>query len=230
LDINGFWHKCQSFENGSVVYTQESSCHDPQGKEIHVGDEFTLANLRFACDDGKYKIVGCSYKSVSGQDVPLNEGESKNDGKLTHQCDSKEGTLQYSAKGNGCERRGKEYREEETFQENHLKYVCKNGLVDITGCYVSESKDLTVGQDLAEGGVLHRCYRLGGTIEYSENPCSGASCSPPKIDSGPDDVPSLARGLQSPGVASFSVVSSGSPPAGIKIDLDKILMGHMSSH
>jgi hypothetical protein len=66
--------------------------------------------------------------------VPLNEGEVKQDGKLEHHCEGKDETLQYSAKGNGCSRRGKDYTEGETFQENHLKYICKNGLVDITVC------------------------------------------------------------------------------------------------
>jgi translation initiation factor IF-1 len=225
LDVNGFWHKCQSFENGSVVYTQENSCRDPHGKELHIGDTFVLANLRFACGDGKYEIIGCSFKSTSGQDVSLNPGETKEDGKLTHLCESKDGTLQYSAKGDGCTRRGKEYKEGETFQENHLKYKCVNGIVDITGCYVNENKDLNVGQDFAENGILHRCYRLGGTIEYTENMCAGSSCNPPPIDSGPDEVPTLGRGLKSPGVHSFSIVSSGSPPATIKLDLDKVLMG-----
>jgi len=135
LDVDGFWHKCQSFENGSFAYTQENSCIDMNNKQLHTGDEFTVANLRFACDadNGKYKIVGCSFKSESGQEVSLNPGETKEDDKLTHQCESKNDTLQYSAKGNGCSRRGKDYKENDTFQENHLKYVCKNGLVDITG-------------------------------------------------------------------------------------------------
>jgi hypothetical protein len=77
--------------------------------------------------------LGCSFKGASG-DVSLNAGETKQEGKLTHQCEEKEGTLQYSAKGNGCSRRGKDYKEEETFQENHLKYKCANGIVDITVC------------------------------------------------------------------------------------------------
>jgi hypothetical protein len=37
--------------------------------------------------------LGCSYKS-GGQDVSLNPGETKEDGKLTHLCESKDGTLQ----------------------------------------------------------------------------------------------------------------------------------------
>jgi hypothetical protein len=32
---------------------------------------------------------------------------------------------------------------------------------------VNEQKELAVGEDFAENGQLHRCYRLGGTIEYS---------------------------------------------------------------
>lgn len=38
--------------------------------------------------------LGCSFKSASGQDVSLNAGETKEDGKLTHLCENKEGTLQ----------------------------------------------------------------------------------------------------------------------------------------
>jgi len=231
LDVGGFWHKCQSFENGSVVYTEEASCRDPQGKELRTGDEFTLTNLRFVCDaeNAGFKVIGCSYKDQAGQVVTLNAGENREDGKLTHTCEEKAGTVQYSAKGSGCARRGKEYKEGDKFQENHLKYECKNGIVDITGCYVTESKDLAVGQDFTENGMIHRCYRLGGTIEYAENQCAGDSCHPPPVDSGPDDVPALGRGLQAPGVASFSVVSSGSPPQGIKLDLDKVLMGQQQA-
>lgn len=58
LEINGLWHKCDKHENGSVVYTQENSCFDVNGKEIKIGDSFKLANLIFACDDGKFKVIG----------------------------------------------------------------------------------------------------------------------------------------------------------------------------
>lgn len=66
-------------------------------QQLHTGDEFVVANLRFSCDadNGKYKIVGCSFKSEnSGQEVSLNPGETKEDGNLRHHCESKDDTLQ----------------------------------------------------------------------------------------------------------------------------------------
>ncbi|KAI6227034.1 hypothetical protein M3Y95_00684300 [Aphelenchoides besseyi] len=227
LEVDGFWHKCQSFENGSVVYTQENSCRDFSGKEIHIGDEISAMNLRFACADGSYKVVGCAYKGENGQEQKLNEGEERQEGKLTHVCEGKDGNVQYSSKGQGgCSKNGKDYKEGDKFQENHLKYECKNGIVDITGCYVKEGQDLEIGKDVAEEGTLHRCYRLGAKIEYSESPCAGESCTnPPPIPDTPDEVPALGRGLKSPGVASFSIVSNGDPPKAIKLNLDKLMMG-----
>jgi len=32
LDVNGFWHKCERFSNGSAQYTQETSCTTGSGK------------------------------------------------------------------------------------------------------------------------------------------------------------------------------------------------------
>jgi hypothetical protein len=55
-----YTHKVVGVENVPKLNSKslENSCNDPQGKEIHIGDTFDLANLRFACDDGKYKIIG----------------------------------------------------------------------------------------------------------------------------------------------------------------------------
>ncbi|KAI6205763.1 hypothetical protein M3Y94_00829300 [Aphelenchoides besseyi] len=255
LEVDGFWvirrHECKADLNYSTnvnhlkmdrsfilkvikrnVLVQrlsfvENSCRDFSGKEIHIGDEISAMNLRFACADGSYKVVGCAYKGENGQEQKLNEGEERQEGKLTHVCEGKDGNVQYSSKGQGgCSKNGKDYKEGDKFQENHLKYECKNGIVDITGCYVKEGQDLEIGKDVAEEGTLHRCYRLGAKIEYSESPCAGESCTnPPPIPDTPDEVPALGRGLKSPGVASFSIVSNGDPPKAIKLNLDKLMMG-----
>ncbi|KAI6243860.1 hypothetical protein M3Y99_00051300 [Aphelenchoides fujianensis] len=211
LDVDGFWHKCTSHENGSVIYTQENSCRDLGGKEIHIGDEFSVANLRFACGDGTYTVVGCAYKDGSGQEQKLNEGETRQEGKLTHTCEKNGDSVQYQAKGDGgCQRKGKEYKEGDTFQENHLKYACKGGQIDITGCYTKDDQELAIGKDVAEGGVTRRA-------RAAETPATRRLWTP-----GPDEVPALGHGLKSPGIASFSIASNGKP---VTISLDKLMKG-----
>ncbi|CAD5234069.1 unnamed protein product [Bursaphelenchus xylophilus] len=229
VEVNGFWHKCQSFENGSVVYTQEPSCKDGSGKEVHVGDEITVGYLRVSCDDGGYKTVGCVFHGKDGE-VILREGDTKQDGKYTHHCESVNGNLEYFSTASGCTKVDKNLKEGETFSENHLHYKCENGLAQITGCYVDDHKDLSIGQDFEDKGVLHRCYRVGGAVEYEEYPCHGDSCHPKPVDGGPNEVPALGQGLKSPGFGSFAVVQrvGGSDkvqsPTSLKFDLDRILM------
>ncbi|CAD5210834.1 unnamed protein product [Bursaphelenchus okinawaensis] len=76
LNKNGFWHKCEKFDNTSVVYHQELSCRDANRKEVHIGDELTVASLRLKCVVGGYEPIGCFIQSKSG-DVSLKEGEEK---------------------------------------------------------------------------------------------------------------------------------------------------------
>jgi hypothetical protein len=57
LDVDGFWHKCESYPNGSVIYTQEDACIQ-NGKNIHVGDEIRVGYLRVICQNSGYKAVG----------------------------------------------------------------------------------------------------------------------------------------------------------------------------
>ncbi|CAD5210832.1 unnamed protein product [Bursaphelenchus okinawaensis] len=76
LNKNGFWHKCERFDNGSVIYHQELSCLDGRGKELHLGEELTVASLRLKCVAEGYQPIGCLVQSKSG-DVALDEGEEK---------------------------------------------------------------------------------------------------------------------------------------------------------
>uniref|UniRef100_A0A915E6Y4 EGF-like domain-containing protein n=1 Tax=Ditylenchus dipsaci TaxID=166011 RepID=A0A915E6Y4_9BILA len=212
LDVNGFWHKCQSFPNQSVVYTQEPSCAHG-GKEYRVGEEVNVGNMRLQCIDTGYKVVGCYYQDENNNLVSLNSGEKKEAGKVVHVC-------------------GKEYKEGEEFNQNHLNYKCSNGMVDVTGCYMNDSKPLNIGQDVVDNQMAYRCYRIGGKIEYSEYACGyngTPSCTLAPMPQTPDDVPQLGRGLQAPGVGSFSVVQtvSGSDvvqsPGTLKLQLEKAM-------
>jgi len=102
--------------------------------------------------------------------------------------------------------------------------------MDVTGCYINENRDLPIGQDIVEKGMVYRCYRLGpkvfrfffGSITYKisskyfqiayhEYACGfrgTPSCTPPAIPKTPDQVPALGRGLISPGFGSFSIVET----------------------
>lgn len=145
VEVNGFWHKCQSFPNGSVVYYEgenttsalnlasEPSCKDHTGKEVHVNDEFSVGYLRIACVEGGYKTVGCVFHEPDGKEVIIREGESREAGKYTHNCKSVDGNLQYFSNSSGCTKHDKQLKEGEEFSENHLHYKCSNGLTDITG-------------------------------------------------------------------------------------------------
>jgi hypothetical protein len=237
LEVDGFWHKCQSYPNNSVIYTQENSCNY-NGKTYHVGDEVQIGYLRMECQNDGYKVIGCYYHDSNKKVVPLERGAKKEDGKTVHYCEEKDGDLRYSAVSNGCTKNGKEYKEGEEFQQNHLRYQCEKGQVKILGCYAADDHDMKIGEDIVdeEKHMVHRCYRLGGAIEYQEYSCgvNGAAkdCKPEPIPSTPDDVPALGAGLKAPGFSSFAIVQTidgkmASNPSSIKLDLDKIMaMGH----
>ena len=141
-------------------------------------------------------------------------------------------TLQYYSKGSGgCVKAGKEYTEGDVYSANHLRYKCQNGMMDVTGCYLDESRDMQIGQDLVEKNMVHRCYRLGPRVEYSEYACGfngTPSCSPEPIPETPDQVPALGRGLISPGFGSFSVVETVEggqevkQPSSVNLELQKM--------
>lgn len=65
---------------------------------------------------------------------------------------------------------GKEYSEGDVYSINHLRYKCQGGIMDVTGCYIEENRDLSIGQDIVEKGMVYRCYRLGpkvkGLLQY----------------------------------------------------------------
>nr|CAD2206118.1 unnamed protein product [Meloidogyne enterolobii] len=225
LDIKGYWHKCMKYPNGSVIYTQASSC-STGSNEYKVGEEILLGNLRVVCGDQGYSVIGC-YFDNNGQVQKLNVGEQKQVGKATHFCESiqnylisntfdnfqqRVNTLQYYSKGSGgCVKAGKEYSEGAVYLTNHLRYQCQGGIMDVTGCYINENRDLSIGQDIVEKGMVYRCYRLGPKIAYHEYACGfrgTPSCTPPAIPKTPDQVPALGRGLISPGFGSFSIVET----------------------
>ncbi|KAI1730541.1 hypothetical protein Ddc_03244 [Ditylenchus destructor] len=235
--VSFFMHKCESHPNGSVIYSQEPSCAHG-GKEYRVGEEVMVGFLRLQCQEHGYKVNGCFYLDESNNPVPMNAGETREAGKATHFCEEKGNTLQYYAKSSqGCTKQGKEYKEGDTFSQNHLRYKCSNGIADITGCYINETRDLGIGQDVVENKMVYRCYRLGGKIEYSEYACGfngTPSCTPEPIPETPDDVPQLGRGLMSPGFGSFAVVQQGdggnvASPSTLKLQLDKAVASQMGS-
>lgn len=55
---------------------------------------------------------------------------------MTHYCEENGNTLQYFTKTTVCTKDGKDYKEGETFNLNHLRYKCVNGVIDILGFYI----------------------------------------------------------------------------------------------
>jgi len=224
LDVNGLWHKCERFENGSALYTQETTCTSGSGKSYKVGEEIQVGFMRMECQEHGYKVVGCFYLDENNKPVSMNPGEKKEVGKATHFCDDKDGTIQYSTKGNGCTKNGTDYKEGEAFSLNHIHYKCSNGIADITGCYVDEKRDLTIGQDIVEKNMVFRCYRLGARVEYNEYACGyngTPSCTPEPIPQTPDEAPTLSRGLTK-GFGTFAVADKEGKGS-VKLDLDKLM-------
>lgn len=87
----------------------------------------------------------------------LNKGETKELDGQTHYCEEDGDRLKYYSRGGGgCTKNGTEHKEGETWAANHLHYKCSNGLVDITGCYIDEKRDMTVDQDVVEKNMTYR--------------------------------------------------------------------------
>jgi hypothetical protein len=228
-EVNGFWHKCERFENGSAQYTQETSCTTGSGKTYRVGEEVQVGFMRMQCQEHGYKTVGCFYLDDQGKPAPLNAGETRQVGQATHVCEDKNGVIQYFTKSTGCVRNGTEYKEGDTFSLNHIRYKCQDGAIDITGCYIDEQRDLGLGADVVEKNMVYRCYRNGPKVQYNEYACGyngTPSCKPEPIPQTPDDAPALGRGLKTPGFGTF-VAASSSGANNVKLDLDK-MMGQKS--
>jgi hypothetical protein len=218
-DIDGFWHKCESNDNGTTVYTEEPSCIY-NGKEHHFGEELNIGNLIIKCIDNGYDITGCYYKE-GGSDVKLGKGEVKEVNGIAHHCEEKDGELQYFSRGGGgCKKNETQYKEGEEAQANHLRYKCSGGALDVVGCYIDEGKPLNVGQDVVDKGMAHRCYRESGTIVYHEFACgfSGTpSCDLKPIEQG-EELPKMAQGPTNEGFLAFSAAGKH----GIKLDKETL--------
>uniref|UniRef100_A0A915LTV0 Abnormal cell migration protein 18-like fibronectin type I domain-containing protein n=1 Tax=Meloidogyne javanica TaxID=6303 RepID=A0A915LTV0_MELJA len=116
---------------------------------------------------------------------------------------------------------GKEYSEGAVYLTNHLRYQCQGGIMDVTGCYINENRDLSIGQDIVEKGM----------IAYHEYACGfrgTPSCTPPAIPKTPDQVPALGRGLISPGFGSFSIVETNPGSQQVKFPSSGILLTNNS--
>ncbi|KAL3097200.1 hypothetical protein niasHT_030195 [Heterodera trifolii] len=206
--IDGFWHKCEKYANGSVIYTQESSCTSGN-KDYHVGEEILVGNLRMVCGDLGYSVAGC-YFYEANKLYKMNPGEQRRVGQIIHFCEEKsKDTLQYYTSGVGqCVKEGREFEDGEQFNENHIRYKCQNGVMDVIGCFIDEKRILVIGQDFVEPNRVHRCYRVGITVEYTSYGCGfsgGPSCKPPPIPRSPDDEVPVAKSLLSPAVGQLVV-------------------------
>ena len=96
-------------------YFAETTCTSGSGKTYKVGEEVQVGFMRLECQEHGYKVVGCFYLDENNKPVSMNPGEKKEVGKVTHSCDDKDGTLQYSSKGNGCTKNGTDYKEGGSF-------------------------------------------------------------------------------------------------------------------
>ncbi|EFO13486.2 hypothetical protein LOAG_15043 [Loa loa] len=89
-----------------------------------------------------------------------------------HHCDDDNNVIRYYAKTTGCVKYGKKYKEDEEFKQNHLRYKCKNGIIDIIGCYMDDIKrNLEIGDIIVDKHMLYKCYFENGAVKYEQYPC-----------------------------------------------------------
>uniref|UniRef100_A0A914UNM7 Secreted protein n=1 Tax=Plectus sambesii TaxID=2011161 RepID=A0A914UNM7_9BILA len=218
LDVNGFWHKCEYFEtNQSVRYTQEASCF-ANGKEWHEGETFRSNAFKMRCETWGYAIAGCYYFDSNGEQKELEVGGSAEVGNLRHNCEKDptvKGRVKYYVQAMGCVKNGKNYKANEEWTENHLRYKCnENGAFEVQGCILDSGKLLPIGGSFAFNHTAHRCYRIGITTYYHEFSC---------------DYPGLPSCASADQPQAAEAVGSGLPPGWRVIDANGRPVGAASA-
>uniref|UniRef100_A0A0R3RRR7 Dynactin subunit 6 n=1 Tax=Elaeophora elaphi TaxID=1147741 RepID=A0A0R3RRR7_9BILA len=125
-----------------------------------------------------------------------------------HHCQENNNNIQYYTKRMGCTKYGNSYKEGEQFAINHLRYECKNGMVDIIGCYTDQiGRNIEIGESTIEKNMLYKCYIENGEVKYEQHPCGlegFPACKVTRRQQPPVRIPASGQGF-----GAFSIAQVG---------------------
>lgn len=212
LTKDGFWHKCiHHANNETAIYTEEAACN-VNDKLYHIDDEIRSQFLLMKCTENGYKIIGCYYTDKNKKiiDMKLDSVSETND--TIHHCEDNNNNIQYYTTAIGCVKYGKKHKEGEKFARNHLRYECKNGIVDIIGCYMDEiGRNIEIGDIIVEKHMLYKCSFESGEVKYEQYPCGlngTPSCEISQRQQGPIKKPTISKLSPSFGALSIAQVKT----------------------
>ncbi|VDP20302.1 unnamed protein product [Onchocerca flexuosa] len=163
------------------------------------------------CGENGYEIIGCYYMDKNGMKIDMKPGTTVEVDGTMHYCDNKNDNIQYYKKRIGCMKYGNKYEEGENFAKNHLRYECKNGIVDIVGCYVDETgRNFKIGESITDKHMLYSCYVENGQVKYDQHPCGlngFPSCEVSQKQQIPIQVPTIPK--PDSGFDAFSIARVG---------------------
>uniref|UniRef100_A0A914DQE9 Abnormal cell migration protein 18-like fibronectin type I domain-containing protein n=1 Tax=Acrobeloides nanus TaxID=290746 RepID=A0A914DQE9_9BILA len=71
----------------------------------------------------------------------------------------------------GCSKNNQTFKEGDHFKYNRLRYQCKDGIMQLLGCYDDNGKDIEADQDFRDkNNFKYHCYRKGPIVGYSYVP------------------------------------------------------------
>jgi hypothetical protein len=243
LTVNGFWHKCESLDDGQTIrYSEETSCI-VNGQELHVNETFRSGTFKMSCQPWGYGIEGCYYYDESSPEPKeLAIGESALVGIMKHTCEAVgdvPGQVKYSVEATACEQNGKIYKENETWVDRHLKFQClPKGAFKAISCVMDNGTELAVGSHVIGNNTVHQCYRLGNTVYYHSFACGfrGVPCAPKTVPTPQTTVvertistgggfPIMSGGIGA-GSSQSSVVSGTGGSSSATIGTSQVVIGY----
>ncbi|CAG9530398.1 unnamed protein product, partial [Cercopithifilaria johnstoni] len=112
-----------------------------------------------------------------------------------------------------CIRFGSKYKDGEQFAINHLRYECKDGTVNILGCYMNEiGQNLEIGRSIVDKLTIYKCLSENGEVRYEEYPCGLQGMPPCEVpkqqkQQTPIKVPTVRKPI--PGSGTFNIMQVG---------------------
>jgi len=102
--------------------------------------------------------------------------DSGNDESSTGNGGSSNASASASGSENQCQKNGKIHKVGEEWTEKSFKYECESGRANIKACIANDGSEIKLGTtDTTKPGLRRRCYQIGNTVQYREEPVSGVS-------------------------------------------------------
>ncbi|MCP9265088.1 hypothetical protein DINM_020289 [Dirofilaria immitis] len=183
--------------DGNIIpqTSNKDGCIDIMGKIRQNGEEYERQNGCYYIDENKMKI-----NMKPNTTVEING--------TMHYCDDKNDNIRYYTKVVGCMKYGIKYKEGEQFAINHFHYECKNGMIDIIGCYIDDiNRKIKINDSIIDKHMLYSCYIENGKVKYEQYPCGlngFPSCEVLQKQQVPIKMPTTSK--PDPGFGVFSIV------------------------